>query len=62
MKALFLKDEIHELHWKMLKAISLIAGLLPAQHIANILWHVSDAESQIVLGFFALSLFLLAPV
>ncbi|WP_151708511.1 hypothetical protein [Acinetobacter brisouii] len=57
MKALFLKDEIHELHWKMLKAISLIAGLLPAQHIANILWHVSDAESQIVLGFFALSLF-----
>lgn len=57
MKILFLNSEIHELHWKMLKASCLIAGLLPAQQIADILWHVSDAESQIVLGFFALSLF-----
>lgn len=57
MKTLFLKDDVHELHWKMLKAVCLIASLLPAEHIASILWHVSDAESQIVLGFFALSLF-----
>ena len=57
MKTLFLKDEIYDLHWKMLKAVALIASLLPAQQMAEILWYVSDAESQIVLGFFAVSLF-----
>jgi len=56
MKTLLL-DDVHELHWKMLKSVCLIASLLPAKHVADVLWHVSHAESQIVLGFFALSLF-----
>lgn len=56
MKTLFL-DDVHELHWKMLKAVCLIASLLPAEHVADILWHVNHAESQIILGFFAVSLF-----
>lgn len=57
MKTVLLSDEINQLHWGMLKSIGLILGLLPVSQGSVILWQLSDAASQIMVGFMMLSLF-----
>ncbi|WP_151980464.1 hypothetical protein [Acinetobacter guerrae] len=57
MKALFFLDEIHQFHWSMLKSILLILSLLPLSQGILAIWQMSDATSQIMVGFIALSLF-----
>ena len=52
-----LKEPINQLHWRILKTIILILGILPAQQGYMHLWQMSHESSQIVLGFFAISLF-----
>jgi hypothetical protein len=56
MKALILSDEINQFHWSMLKSVLLILSILPlSQGIAHV-WQSTDGSSQIMVGFFALSL------
>lgn len=57
MKALFFADEINQFHWAMLKSILLILSLLPISQGILAIWQMSDASSQIMVGFVALSLF-----
>lgn len=57
MKALFFSDEIHQFHWSMLKSVLLILSLLPLSQGILTLWQMSDATSQIMVGFIALSIF-----
>ena len=57
MKALFFSDEIHQFHWSMLKSVLLILSLLPLRQGILTLWQMSDATSQIMVGFIALSIF-----
>ena len=56
MKALILSDEINQFHWSMLKAILLILSILPISQGILYLWHATEGSSQIMVGFFALSL------
>lgn len=57
MKALILSDEINQFHWAMLKSVLLILSLLPASHLFLNLLEKTDGSSQIMVGFFALSMF-----
>lgn len=57
MKALILSDEINHFHWAMLKSVLLILSLLPLSHFFFNLWQSTEGSSQIVVGFFAISLF-----
>ncbi|WP_130803591.1 hypothetical protein [Acinetobacter ihumii] len=57
MKALFFLDEINQFHWTMLKSVLLILSLLPISQGILTIWQMSDATSQIMVGFIALSLF-----
>lgn len=57
MKALFILDEITEFHWSMLKSVLLILSLLPMSQFFINLWQTTDASSQIMVGFLAISLF-----
>ena len=57
MKALLLLDEINQFHWSMLKSVVLILSLLPLSQLFINLLHSTDANSQIMLGFLALSIF-----
>ncbi|MGC3818733.1 hypothetical protein [Acinetobacter sp. G11] len=57
MKAFIISDEINQFHWAMLKSVLLILSLLPiSQGILN-LWNATEGSSQIMVGFFAISLF-----
>lgn len=56
MKALILSDEINQFHWAMLKSILLILSLLPMAQVFNPL-NATEGSSQIMVGFFALSVF-----
>lgn len=57
MKAFIISDEINQFHWTMLKSVLLILSLLPiSQGILN-LWNATEGSSQIMVGFFAISLF-----
>lgn len=56
MKALILSDEINQFHWSMLKAVLLILSILPISQGILYLWHATEGSSQIMVGFFALSL------
>ena len=56
MKALILTDEINQFHWSVLKSVLLILSTLPlSQGIAHV-WQSTEGSSQIMVGFFALSL------
>ena len=56
MKALMMSDEINQFHWSVLKSVLLILSMLPlSQGIAHV-WQSTDGSSQIMVGFFALSL------
>lgn len=57
MKALMIADEIGEFHWSMLKPVLLILSLLPMSQGILTLWHATEGSSQIMVGFFAISVF-----
>lgn len=57
MKALILSDEINQFHWSMLKSVMLILSLLPMSHVFLNAWQATQGSSQIMLGFFGISLF-----
>lgn len=57
MRALFLSDDVNEFHWSVLKSVFLILSLLPISQGILSLWQMSDASSQIIVGFIALSIF-----
>jgi len=56
MKALILSDEINQFHWSMLKSVLLILSILPLSQGILHLWQTTEGSSQIMVGFFALSL------
>ncbi|MCL5767162.1 hypothetical protein [Acinetobacter sp. ANC5681] len=56
MKAFFMLDELNQFHWAMLKSVLLILMLLPITEGALSLWHATEGSSQIMIGFFALSM------
>mgnify|MGYP000861001797 FL=1 len=56
MKALILTDEINQFHWAMLKSVLLILSLLPVSQGIMHLWLNTEGSSQIMVGFFAISL------
>lgn len=57
MKALMIADEISQFHWAMLKSVLLILSLLPTSQGILTLWHATEGSSQIMVGFFAISVF-----
>ncbi len=57
MKALIVSDEINQFHWAMLKSVVLILSLLPVSQGILGLWNATQGSSQIMVGFFAISLF-----
>lgn len=56
MKAFFMLDELNQFHWTMLKSVLLILMLLPITEGALSLWQATEGSSQIMIGFFALSM------
>ncbi|KAB0625089.1 hypothetical protein F7P75_11435 [Acinetobacter gandensis] len=56
MKALLLTDEINQFHWSMLKSVLLILSILPLSQGIVHLWQSTEGSSQIMVGFFAISL------
>ena len=56
MKALMLNDEINQFHWAMLKSVLLILSILPVSQGIVYLWQSTEGSSQIMVGFFALSM------
>ena len=56
MKALLLTDEINQFHWSMLKSVLLILSILPVSQGMLYLWQSTEGSSQIMVGFFAISL------
>jgi len=57
MKAFIISDEINQFHWAMLKSVLLILSLLPISQGILSLWNATEGSSQIMVGFFAVSLF-----
>lgn len=55
MKAFVLSDEIIQFHWAMLKSVLLILTILPLMNGVVTLWQNTEGSSQIMIGFFALS-------
>ena len=56
MKALILSDEINLFHWSVLKSVLLILSILPLSQGIFHVWQSTEGSSQIMVGFFALSL------
>ncbi|ENU63756.1 hypothetical protein EVX74_014200 [Acinetobacter lwoffii] len=56
MKALILGDEINQFHWSMLKSVLLVLSMLPISQGIVHLWQSTEGSSQIMVGFFAISL------
>lgn len=57
MKVLIISDEINQFHGAMLKSVLLILSLLPMSQGILTLWNATEGSSQIMVGFFAISLF-----
>ena len=57
MKALIISDEINQFHEVMFKSVLLILSLLPMSQGILTLWNATEGSSQIMVGFFAISLF-----
>ena len=49
-------DELNQFHWTMLKSVLFILSLLPISEGALSLWQTTEGSSQIMIGFFALSM------
>lgn len=56
MKAFFVLNELNQFHWAMLKSVALILSLLPMSQAALRLWQAAEGSSQIMIGFFALTM------
>ena len=56
MKAFLMLDELNQFHWTMLKSVLLILSLLPISEGALSLLQTTEGSSQIMIGFFALSM------
>ena len=56
MKAFFMLDELNQFHWAMIKSVLLILSLLPISEGTLSLWQATEGSSQIMIGFFALSM------
>ncbi len=56
MKAFFVLNELNQFHWAMLKSVALIFSLLPMSQAALSLWQAAEGSSQIMIGFFALTM------
>ncbi|WP_171430398.1 hypothetical protein [Acinetobacter lactucae] len=56
MKAFLILDELTQFHGVMLKSVLLILGLLPIAEVFLKLWLSTEGSSQIMIGFFALSI------
>ena len=56
MKAFLVLDELNQFHWAMLKSVLLILALLPIADVSLKLWLSTEGSSQIMIGFFALSI------
>lgn len=56
MKALILSDEINQFHWSMLKSVLLVLSILPVSQGILHLWQTTEGSSQIMVGFFAISM------
>lgn len=56
MKAFLILDELNQFHWAMLKSILFILSLLPIVQVSLNLWLGTEGSSQIMIGFFALSI------
>ena len=56
MKAFIISDEINQFHWAMLKSVLLILSLLPISQGILSLWNATEGSSQIMVGFFAISM------
>ncbi|WP_347455350.1 hypothetical protein [Acinetobacter thermotolerans] len=56
MKAFILGDEINQFHWSMLKSVLWVLSILPVSQGMLYLWQSTEGSSQIMVGFFALSL------
>ena len=57
MKALTLLNEMGQFHWSMLKSVLLILSMLPVAQGVLSVWQLTEGSSQIMVGFFAISLF-----
>lgn len=57
MKAFLVLDELNQFHWAMLKSVLLILALLPIAEVSLKLWLSTEGSSQIMIGFFALSIY-----
>ena len=57
MKAFTLLDEMSQFHWSMLKSVLLILSMLPVAQGVLSVWQSTEGSSQIMVGFFAISLF-----
>lgn len=57
MKALIMTDEINVFHWTLLKSVLLILSLLPMSQGLMTVIQTTEGGSQIMLGFFMLSIF-----
>lgn len=55
-ESIFLLDELNQFHWAMLKSVLLILSLLPMSQAALSLWQAAEGSSQIMIGFFALTM------
>lgn len=56
MKALTLLDDVNQFHWSVLKSVLLILSMLPVAQGLSSVWQSTEGSSQIMVGFFAISL------
>ncbi|MFU8926157.1 hypothetical protein [Acinetobacter puyangensis] len=56
MRAFLITDQLNQLHWAMLKSIAVILAILPISHILLQAMQNAEGSSQIMIGFFALSI------
>lgn len=56
MRAFMITDPLNQLHWAMLKSIAIILAILPMSHILLQAIENAEGSSQIMIGFFALSI------
>ena len=56
MKAFYVLDELNQFHWAILKSVLLILSLFPMSQATLRLWQAAEGSSQIMIGFFALTM------
>lgn len=56
MRSLLMSDSLNQLHWTMLKSILVILALIPISNTLVGLLATAEGSSQIMIGFFTLSM------